>query len=596
MGVDHFETNEVHVLDTTSTRVNPATEETLQAVVDAVDGLELSADTININLEDLETLVAATNAAIASLEAANDLSGDDVVSAIQTAQSALEAALGALQASNETHSDEEQAAIASLEAAVAAFHTAFDVRDLATETTLADLLASTGDETDAEATADGSVIAILKRIRTRLDQSITDFNAEDFASETTLGAFKAANNADIQALIAANDISGDDIVTAIQALEAASDASGDDIVTAINDCCVTIEASLTAIEASVDAFKAAFDARDLATETTLADARDNIEDIRARWVGGYSTSVGDGHSGGGALRTEGHNYGYNGADWDRLRSSIANGLEVDATILRSAPTIESGLSDVETSVDELKAQNLTKHDSIISELQDVEADIEAFKAEAHADSLDTQAAVDELKAVNQAEFDATQTLLQTEFDETQAAIVAASAQNGLDLQDVEDAVDELKAVNQAEFDATQALLQAEFDATQTLLQTEFDETQTAISNASAQNSADLQSIEDNQTDGSQITQVILPTLEEAMKVKLDLTYKWKSAKTIVGTTKTTYTASAPVGTATSAALWVVVRIIEDLATGDSQIEGRANIAYDNRADPTIDGEAAWEAL
>ena len=62
-----------------------ATETTLQAVLAAVDGLELSVDNIDLDMDDVEALIAATNVALV-----------------------------ALQSSNETHSDEEQAKLDNL--------------------------------------------------------------------------------------------------------------------------------------------------------------------------------------------------------------------------------------------------------------------------------------------------------------------------------------------------------------------------------------------------------------------------------------------------------------------------------------------------
>ena len=109
-----------------------------------------------------------------------------------------------------------------------------------------------------------------------------------------------------------------------------------------------------------------------------------------------------------------------------------------------------------------------------------------------------------------AEFDQTQTLLQTEFDETQTAIsdfrteVKAESDEtqsllNAEFNETQTAISDFRTEVKAESDATQTLLQTEFDetqtaiadfrtevksesdATQTLLQNEFDETQTAIS-------------------------------------------------------------------------------------------------------------------
>lgn len=503
------------------TPVNPAIEEKqdaaiveLQAILAAVDGLELSVDNIDLDLDATNTLITATNAAIATLRAANDVSGDDVVAAVDAAKVALEASLAALQASNETHSDEEQAAVASLEAAVALFHAHFDARDLATETTLsalnaafgaedfasettlgalktsvdaalADIDDSIGDTTDLEAAGDGTVIAILKRLRTRLDALISQQAAEDFATEATLTAFKAEN------------------------------------ATNLND-----------IEADIEAFKAAFDARDLATETTLAafkaeakaesDATqaligevsvtptantllDRLKQIYEA-VDGLELSLDnidiDMEVIGETTDVEATGNGTLIAVTKRIRTlsqNIKDFLDAEdfaqeATQVAFKAEAHADSLDEQAAVDELKAQNLAKHDSIIVELQDVEADVEALissfetrtgevsltptantvlgrlkdihdklieldgafdaedfateatlsalKAEAHADSLDEQAAVDELKAQNATKHDS----IISELQDVEADIEALTAQHLAESNDTQSRIGEVSAI------------------------------------------------------------------------------------------------------------------------------------------------------
>lgn len=139
----------------------------LKKIYEAVDELELSVDNINLNTDELEGLIQATNDAVASLEAANDLSGDDIVSAVNSCKTTLNATINSLRSSNELHSDEEQAILSSVIDAVQAFNLSFDSRDLSTKAKQDEQLARFGEV--VENPTQNTLLARIKQINDNLN-------------------------------------------------------------------------------------------------------------------------------------------------------------------------------------------------------------------------------------------------------------------------------------------------------------------------------------------------------------------------------------------------------------------------------------------
>lgn len=386
MGVEHFVNN----VDTTAL----ARETTLAAVLAAVDGLELSADTININLDEVETLITATNAAIAALEAANDISGDDIVTAIALARTTLDATLAALQASNETHSDEVKAAVVSLEAAVTAFNAAFDARDLATEMTLAAFKAEQKIESDATQ-------AILATLLTE-----ATFTAEDFATQTTLEAARAllasldtkfdvalstrASEATVATLLteatfAAEDFSSETTLEAVRVLLVSLD--GKDFSTSAKQD--TIISELQDIEADVEATNTLIgEVSATPTANTVMDRLKNIYEA----VDGLELTLGN-----------------IDIDMDDVEVLIAATNAAIASLEAandiSGDDVVSAIQTAETSLNAalaaLQASNETHSDEEQAAIASLEAAVTAFKSAFDSRDLATETTLEDVKDVLQ---------------------------------------------------------------------------------------------------------------------------------------------------------------------------------------------------
>lgn len=139
----------------------------LKSIYEAVDGLEISLDEVNLNTDQVEQLITLTNQAIANL-----------------------------QTSNETHSDEEQQLLSDLKNLVTAFNLAFDNRDLAKDSTLLAFKAEAkaeADETQAligevqETPTPNTLLARVKEINdTLLSQDVPSRKDENNSTNTPL--------------------------------------------------------------------------------------------------------------------------------------------------------------------------------------------------------------------------------------------------------------------------------------------------------------------------------------------------------------------------------------------------------------------------
>lgn len=240
------------------TIINPATEEkqdtantlltTIDSVLDSifasVDGLEANTDEIEAKLEDVKTKLDTL--------AAKDFSTETTLAAFKAEAKSESDATQSLLTTIDTVLDNILSKATELDAA-------FDAEDFAQEATLSNLSASVGDETDAEAaTGDGSLVAILKAIRTKLgeiDANTDGLEAVDYATETTLSA----------------------LLTKLTELDNAFDA--EDFATAAN------QATIIGHVDGIEALLTSLDGKDFATETTLSAfstaTNTNLNDIEA---------------------------------------------------------------------------------------------------------------------------------------------------------------------------------------------------------------------------------------------------------------------------------------------------------------------------
>lgn len=256
----------------------------LKDIYEAVDGLEVSIDNIDIDMEVLgetnDPEATGDGSLIAITKRIRTLAQNikDFLDAEDFSQEATQAAFKA-----EAHADslDEQAAVDELKAQNLAKHDAIiaELQDVEAdiEAFIADFQTRTG-EVSATPTAN-TVLGRLKDVHDKLTELDAAFDAEDFASETTLAAFRAENN------------------------------------TNLND-----------IEADIEALKAAFDARDLATGTTQTDGtqKTQIVDDGSGVPATVENSASDGRSSAAeGLVTHDRNYGFNGSTWDRLRTGEA---------------------------------------------------------------------------------------------------------------------------------------------------------------------------------------------------------------------------------------------------------------------------------
>lgn len=216
------------------TTINPATEETLAAILAAVDGLEVSVGDVDLNTDQLEAKIDAVTAAIV------------------------------------------------------AFNTAFGSRDLATQTTLAGVKLGT-DKIPADPAREGgnlatlagkdfatqTTLALVKAKTDNLDVALstraTEATLVTRASETTLATLKArADLLATETTLALVKAKTDNLDIALSALrDALRGASSRDLT--------TLQMAIEATTTAVTAFNSAFTARDLATETTLAAIRVSME-------------------------------------------------------------------------------------------------------------------------------------------------------------------------------------------------------------------------------------------------------------------------------------------------------------------------------
>lgn len=134
---------EVGHLNAGNSRVNPATEETLAAVLAAIGDLSATLTT------EVDTLQAALLQALSDVEAEITLQGDETQAEVLAAKAAIVAAIQALEASGDTNSANVvaavQAAQAALEAALGDVETAIDTA----ASTLDATIISEGDQTQA---------------------------------------------------------------------------------------------------------------------------------------------------------------------------------------------------------------------------------------------------------------------------------------------------------------------------------------------------------------------------------------------------------------------------------------------------------------
>lgn len=482
--------------------------------------------------------------------------------------------LAANSATGDAHASTLTAAIQAVETDIEAFHASFNTRDLSTESTLAAFKAESkveSDETQAligEISATPTANTVMDRLRAiyeavdtleitaesinlntdeveaKLDAvnaSIAQFNAafdnRDVSTESTLSAFKS------QSLTESNETQTllSDTLGSVSALPAANtvldrlkqlrDSALADNATSHGKLDLVI-AELQDIEADIELFKAAFDARDLATNATLTAFKDEqkIESDETQAL----------------LQTEfDETQAIIQAESDETQALIG-----EATALPTANTLMDRLKQIKDQLISNDAGGDAKLDGIISELQDIEADLEltesnnASRHSALTSTLTTEfndltvdqaARLVDLKSHLTSESTTSRSLLQSEMDDLQSKVGEVSltptantlqdrlkqiyeAVDGLELSvdnidldmeqveaglatldasvnalksafDARDLATEstlaaFKAESKVESDATQAILQTEFDETQAIIQAESDETQALIGQAS----------------------------------------------------------------------------------------------------------------
>lgn len=314
-----------------------------------------------------------------------------------------------------------EATLAAVLAKLSELDTTFDGVDFATETTLSaakscldDILAAVNavdtntDEIEAKLDTintsinnitvtveldDANIVGELQDIEADIETLITNFNAEDFATETTLSEAKTALES---ILTAVSDLDSntdeiesklDSIFTLISSTTTSPPVTNEDIVDALED-----------VKSSVDAFKTAFDARDLATETTL-DALKTLVDNK---LGSASPPLSDTVIGRlEAIRELLDTF----IGQDSPPVSIGDVKNVLDNIYGAVDDLEVSVGDIEVNTDEVE----TKLDSIIDLLtamsgdtsppvtnEDVVTAIEAFNTDFDNRDLATEAKQDDI--------------------------------------------------------------------------------------------------------------------------------------------------------------------------------------------------------
>jgi hypothetical protein len=300
----------------------------LDAIRDALGSLEITADSVNLNTDDLEAKVDAATAAIA------------------------------------------------------AFHAAFDGRDLATQATLAGVktgtdrlditLSALRDALRGSSSRDLTTLqAAVAAVQSSIDSLASSFTAEDFATEATQSAAKS---------------------------EAHADAA--------------------ATKGSIDAFKAAFDARDLATgakqdtgntslasidgkvatETTLADARTRIGDLQTQVVD-LRDRIGAVSATPGANTVQDRLKGIR-STLDAIATSLAS-IDLDFDIALSTRASETTLSSLKTRADLLATEATLSLVKTRADLLSTEATLAAFRTEMATAMAQANTSLDTLRVVGQ---------------------------------------------------------------------------------------------------------------------------------------------------------------------------------------------------
>jgi hypothetical protein len=127
---------------------------------------------------------------------------------------------------------------------------------------------------NASAAISGSVVALGSDLGGKLDT----LNAVDFASETTLAAFKSDNRSDLQAVSGAIDIVGAMLESTLTSIDGKDFATETTLAAFKSDN----RSDLQAVSGAIDLFRADFNAEDFASETTLAAFKsDNRSDLQA---------------------------------------------------------------------------------------------------------------------------------------------------------------------------------------------------------------------------------------------------------------------------------------------------------------------------